>query len=46
MSLLLADMLLPAVDEIAGAHAVAEKIAIAMPSENNGATLDRTTFRG
>jgi len=36
-------LLLPAVDEIAGAHAAVEKRAIAMPSENNGATLK---FRG
>jgi hypothetical protein len=36
-------LLLPPVDEIAGAHAAAEKRAIAIPSENNGATLK---FRG
>jgi len=36
-------LLVPAVEEIVGAHAVAEKRAIAMPSENNGATLK---FRG
>jgi hypothetical protein len=42
---MLGDMLLlvPPVDEIAGAQAVAEKRAIAIPSENNGATLK---FRG
>jgi len=36
-------LLLPAVDEIAGAHAAAQKRTTAMPSENNGATLK---FRG
>jgi hypothetical protein len=38
-------LLVPAVVEIAGAHAAMEKRAIAMPSENKGATLDRTTLR-
>jgi hypothetical protein len=35
-------LLLPAVVEIAGAHAAAEKRPIASASENNGATVDRT----
>jgi hypothetical protein len=38
-------LVLPAVVEIAGAHAAAENRAIAMPHENKGATLDRTTLR-
>jgi len=38
-------LLVPAVVEIAGAHAAAENRAIAIPSENNGATLDLTTLR-
>ena len=42
-----ADMLLlvPAVVEIAGAQAAAEKRLIASASENNGATVDRAALR-